>query len=323
MINMAILGAGTIAKKMAETITKMPSVTAYAIASRTLEGAEAFAAEYDFTRAYGNYEDLLADEAVDLVYIAVPHSHHYRYMKMCLEAGKNILCEKPFTVNAEQAKEILALAGTRNLYAAEAMWTRYMPSRKIIDDIIASGVIGEATSLTANIGYELSEIERIWDINLAGGALLDVGCYLVHFAKMVFKEEIRDIRTSAVFRNGVDAIDSITLFFDHDRVATMQCSVVSALNRRGSIFGTKGYIEVSNINNPELIEVFDSEHHRLASYSVPEQITGFEYEVEACQDSLRNGWVECESLPHGEIVSVMEVMDKIRQEWKYELPLIK
>ena len=136
MIKMAILGAGSIAVKMAATITKMDQVEAYAIAARDLDRAEAFAKENGFTKAYGSYEEMLADEAVDLVYVAVPHSHHYKMTKMCLEAGKHVLCEKAFTVNAEQAKEILALAESKKLLLTEAIWTRYMPSRKIIDDIV-------------------------------------------------------------------------------------------------------------------------------------------------------------------------------------------
>ncbi len=187
MIKMAILGAGTIANKMAATITEMSTVEAYAVAARDEDRAIAFAKEYHIAKAFGSYESMLADDAIDLVYIAVPHSHHHKVMKMCLEAGKHILCEKPFTVNANQAIEILELAKEKKLLVAEAMWTRYMPSRKIIDDIIASGIIGEVQSLTANLGYQLLDVKRIWDINLAGGALLDVGCYLLHFAKMVFK----------------------------------------------------------------------------------------------------------------------------------------
>jgi predicted dehydrogenase len=320
---MAIIGAGTIAQKMASTIQKMPSVEAYAIAARDEERAKMFAMQYGFSKSYGSYEAMLADDAVDLVYIAVPHSLHFKYMKLCLGARKHVLCEKPFTVNAEQAKTIVDLAKQDHLVVAEAIWTRYMPSRRIIDDIIASGAIGEVTSLTADLGYELSGVKRIWDVNLAGGALLDVGCYLIHFAKMVFGDEISDIDASAVFRNNVDAIDTISLTFGKSKLATMQCSVVANLNRRSDIFGTKGYIEVTNINNPELIEVFDVNHQKIKTYEVPKQITGFEYEVEACLQAMEHDVIECGAMPHSEIVSVMTVMDKIRQGWGYELPLIE
>lgn len=205
------------------------------------------------------------------------------------------------------------------MLVADAMWTRYMLSRKIIDDIINRGVIGSVTSLTANIGYELSSVKRIWDTHLAGGALLDVGCYLVNFARMICGENITNIQADAIFKNGVDAIDSISLEFDTGKMATMQCSVVAALNRRGTIFGTKGYIEIQNINNPELIEVYDESYHKIATHDVPGQITGFEYEVEACMDAIAHNDCECAALPHSETLAVMTVMDKIRSSWGYAL----
>ena len=321
MMKMAIMGAGAIANKMVATITKMEKVEAYAIAARDKERAEIFAGQYGFARAYGSYEEMLEDPQVDLVYIATPHSHHYKCVKMCLEAGKNVLCEKSFTVNAEQARELFSVAHEKKLFLTEAIWTRYMPSRKMINDIINSGVIGEVTSLSANLGYELSQVKRIWDPKLAGGALLDVGVYLVNFARMVFGERDAEIHTSAVFKNGVDMIDNIDMIFPDGKTASMQCNVHGVLNRAGAIFGTKGYIEITNINNPEKITVFNDRYQEIASYFPPEQITGYEYEVEACVRALENGALECEEMPHEETVRVMEIMDGIRKEWGYEIPV--
>ncbi|MCI8744996.1 MAG: Gfo/Idh/MocA family oxidoreductase [Lachnospiraceae bacterium] len=323
MIKMAILGAGAIANKMAATITKMDEVEAYAIAARDLDRAQAFAEAYGFTKAYGSYEEMLADEAVDLVYVAVPHSHHYKMTKLCLEAGKHVLCEKAFMVNAEQARDVLALAKSKKLLLTEAIWTRYMPSRKIIDDIIARGEIGEVTSLTANLGYELSQIKRIWDPALAGGALLDVGVYLVNFARMVFGEDMTSVSSYAVFKDGVDMIDSIVMTFEGGKTATMQCNVNAVLNRTGCIFGTKGYLEITNINNPEEIKVYNEEYQAVRTYAVPEQITGYEYEVEACVRAIESGSLECPQMPHAETIQVMEIMDGIRKSWGYEIPVLE
>lgn len=323
MIKMAILGAGAIANKMAATITKMDEVEAYAIAARELDRAQAFAEAYGFTKAYGSYEEMLADEAVDLVYVAVPHSHHYKMTKLCLEAGKHVLCEKAFMVNAEQARDVLALAKSKKLLLTEAIWTRYMPSRKIIDDIIARGEIGEVTSLTANLGYELSQIKRIWDPALAGGALLDVGVYLVNFARMVFGEDMTSVSSYAVFKDGVDMIDSIVMTFEGGKTATMQCNVNAVLNRTGCIFGTKGYLEITNINNPEEIKVYNEEYQAVRTYAVPEQITGYEYEVEACVRAIESGSLECPQMPHAETIQVMEIMDGIRKSWGYEIPVLE
>ena len=167
-----------------------------------------FATSADTMYYNGAYYVSAFEPQVQLVYIALPHSHHYKYATLALEAGKHVLCEKAFTVNADQARRLCALAREKKLLITEAIWTRYMPSRKMIDDIIASGVIGEVTSLTANLGYVLAHVKRIWDVNLAGGALLDVGVYVINFARMVFGEDMTDVKAVADFKDGVDAIDS-------------------------------------------------------------------------------------------------------------------
>ena len=160
-MKLGILGAGGIASTMAKTVAGMKDVEAYAVAARDLERARVFAQKYEVKKAYGSYEEMLADDEVGLVYIATPHSHHYLHAKMCLEAGKHVLCEKAFTVNAEQAQKLFDLAKEKKLLITEAIWTRYMPSRKMINDIIESGVIGEVTAVTANLSYTVSHVERI------------------------------------------------------------------------------------------------------------------------------------------------------------------
>ena len=169
-VNVAILGAGRIAHAMATTLVKMAAdpryadlVAPYAVAARDGERAAAFAAQYGFPVSYGSYEELLADPQVDLVYIATPHSLHAEQGIMCLQAGKNILVEKSFTANAAQARELLAVAEASGLLCTEAIWTRYMPSRRMIDDIVASGVIGEVKMVDANLCYPVSGKARMTD----------------------------------------------------------------------------------------------------------------------------------------------------------------
>ena len=180
-IKIAILGAGSIARQMAYTISNMDNVDAYAVAARDFERAEKFAKEYGFEKAYGSYEAMLKDENVDLVYIATPHSHHYEHSMLCLNHGKHVLCEKAFTANAKQAEEVLKLAESKKLLITEAIWTRYMPMAKTLNEVIQSGIIGEVTSLTANLGYVIKDIPRLIEPKLSGGALLDVGIYTINF----------------------------------------------------------------------------------------------------------------------------------------------
>ena len=174
----------------------------------------------------------------------------------------------------------------------------------------------------ANLGYELHDVVRMWDKRLAGGALLDLGVYAINFARMVFGENMTDIRSHAVFRGECDMTDSIVMTFDGDKMATTQVCAMAALNRTGMIFGTDGYIEVTNINNPEAIRVFDREYRETAVYYPPKQITGYEYEVEACIEAIAEGRLECPQMPHAETVRIMEIMDGIRAEWGYDIPLI-
>lgn len=315
MIKMAIMGAGSVAAKMAETVRSMDNVEAYAVASRDIKKAEIYAEKYNFTRAYGSYEKMLMDKNIDLVYVAVPHTLHCQCAIMCLEAGKNVLCEKPFSVNAAQAKEMIQTAKKKQLLLTEAIWTRYMPSREMIHEVIASGVIGEVTSLTANLGYELSGVRRIWEPELAGGALLDVGIYLIHFARMVFGEKEAEVTARAIFKGGVDMADSIVMTFEHGKAAAMQSNVYAVMNRKGCIFGTRGYMEITNINNPEEIRIFDAHYKEMKVLKVPEQITGYEYEVEACIRAIESHEIQCPEIPHSETIKIMEIIDSIRETW--------
>jgi predicted dehydrogenase len=226
-------------------------------------------------------------------------------------------------VNAEQAEELIQMAESKGLLLTEAIWTRYMPSRKMIDDVITRGEIGTPTSLVANLGYYLAHVERMLTPELAGGALLDLGVYLLHFASMVFGTEVEKIISAATITDaGVDARDSITLIFKDGRMATMQSSMLGCLDRRAVIFGTKGYLEVQNLNNPEKLTVYNANHEEVAVYNPPKQITGFEYQVLASKAAIENGKSECEAIPHAEMLRIMKMMDEIRAQWGYEIPVM-
>lgn len=321
-MKVGILGAGNIACKMAEAINGLDdSVEAYAIASRNLEKAEAFAVQWGFPKAYGSYKALIEDSMVDLVYIATPHSHHFEPAKLCVEHGKAALVEKAFTMNAKQAKELLTLAEEKNVLVTEAIWTRYMPSRKMIDDLVASGIIGNVTSLSANLGYANGHLERMKRPELAGGALLDLGVYPINFASMVFGTNIKEISSTCVkTETGVDSQDSITLIYEDGKAAYLYATMLAQSNREGVIHGDKGFIEVQNINNCEEIRVYNLDYELTARYEVPKQINGYEYEVLACKKALEQGAIECPQMPHGETIRIMELMDGLRTAWGIRFP---
>lgn len=320
-MKVGFLGTGRIATTLAKTFAQVEGVECYAVASRTLEKAETFAKEHGFQKAYGSYRELAADPDVELVYIATPHSNHYADIKLCIEHKKPVLCEKAFTMNSGQAKEIAELAKKNGVFVTEAIWTRYMPSRKIINEVLESGVIGKAFTLTANLSYVIADKPRIVAPELAGGALLDVGVYGLNFAFMHFGTEIERIESSVQFTDtGVDGQETITLFYKDGRMAVLTHGIYARSDRKGIIYGDKGYMVVENINNPQSVSVFDTEDKLIKKIDIPEQISGYEYQIIESMEAIQNHKIESESMPLADTVYVMEIMDGIRKQWGLVYP---
>ena len=321
-MNIAFIGAGRIANTLASTMARMEDVNLYAVAARDLSRAQAFAAQYGFDKAYGSYEEMLCDPKVELVYIATPHSHHAQHMKLCIEHRKNVLCEKAFTLNAAQAREVAALAREKGVYVAEAIWTRYMPSRQLINETLASGVIGRVSTLTCNLSYPVTYKERIIRPELAGGALLDVGIYGLNFALMHFGDDILRTDSSVAFTDtGVDAQETITLHYRDGKMAVITAGVLARSDRKGIFYGDKGYIIVENINNPQSISVYNLSDELVEKIEVPAQITGYEYQIREAMARIRAGELEAASMPLSESIAVMERMDSLRKSWGLVYPM--
>lgn len=320
-MRIGIIGAGWIAGVMADTINRMQDSVLYAISARNMERAQKFADKYGAEKAYGSYEDMLCDDNVELVYIATPHSHHYEHMKMCIEHHKPVLCEKAFTMNATQAREIKKLAQDKNVYVAEAIWTRYMPSRKMIDEALASGIIGKPCIVTCNLAYDIDGKERIMSPCLAGGALLDVGVYGLNFITMHLGKDIERIESSVMMTDtGIDGQECITLMFKNKIMAVTTHSIFGRSDRKGIIYGEKGYIVVENINNPQEINIYDTSDKLIKHMDVPLQISGYEYEVMEAEECIRKGRIESSSMPLDESIYMMDMMDCLREKWGLVYP---
>lgn len=320
-MKVGILGAGAIAVKMAETIAKMEGVENYAVGSRSGEKARAFAKAHGIKKAYASYEELLSDSDVDLVYIATPHSHHHEWTIKALKSGRNVLCEKAFAANAKQAEEMIKLAGEKKLLLAEAIWTRYMPSRKIIDDLIKAGEIGEVDCVDSNLGYCIDGKERLMKPELAGGCLLDLTVYCLNFSSMILGDRIKKIDARMIPTDtGVDGKSTVMLTYEDGKMASMFSTLYARTDRRGLITGRKGYIVVENINNPEKISVYDGEGKLKKEILPPPQISGYEYEVLACKKALEEGKTECPQMPHAETLEIMRQMDIIRSQFGIKFP---
>lgn len=321
-INIGIMGTGSIACIMAETLGKMRNVKCYAVASRTQEKAEAFARGYGFKKAYGSYEEMAQDKKVDLVYIATPHSEHYQNAMLCLQNKKPVLCEKAFTVNEEQGRKLFDYAKENNVFIAEAIWPRYMPMVKKMKEVLDSNVIGEPVMLTANLGYPVRNVPRLYRPELAGGTLLDLGVYPLNFAAMFFGTDIEKIQSVCTYTDtGVDEQESITLIYKDGRTAVLSATMLAVTDRQGVIYGTEGYIIVENINNFESFSTYGKDHVKLNTYKRPKQISGYEYEVEACIRALKEGWIQCPEMPHEESLKILHIMDGLRKDWKIVYPL--
>ncbi len=331
MMKFAILGCGHIATKMAAAVKAIENrgVEAYAVASRSLEKAEKFAKDYGFGRAYGSYEELAKDPAVDLIYIATPHSEHYNNILLCLEHGKNLLVEKAFTANALMASEVIALAKEKGVFLSEAMWTRFLPAVQMVKDLILAGKIGKVESVDADFSMPLSHIERLRKPELAGGALLDLGIYSLTFADIFLTDaeiagaenHIVQTKTYCVkFDTGVDATDWIDLVYANGQVAHLKTSMVAPLKNEGVIYGEGGFIRVQNLNDMVEIQLFDKAGMLLESITPPRIENCYEYEVLACKAALEKGQKECAEMPHTKTMQMMTQMDGLRAAWGVSYP---
>ena len=232
-----------------------------------------------------------------------------------------MLCEKAFTLNAGEAERIKELAEKEQVFVAEAIWTRYMPSRKMIRELLDSGIIGKVSVLTANLSYPLTHKPRVMRPELAGGALLDIGVYGLNFALMHFGTDIEKIISSARMTDtGVDAMESITIFFNDGRMAVLTHDIYGRSDRKGIFYGEKGYMIVENINNPQSISVYDTEDRLVKQMDVPKQISGYEYEALECMEAVRAGARESNSMPLAESIGVMKIMDQLREQWGFVYP---
>lgn len=332
-VRVGVLGLGRIAQHMGATLDAMRRdprysqlVEPYACATRDdEERAARYAAEFGFARSYGSYEQLLDDPEVDLVYIATPHVFHKEQAIAAMEHGKNVLVEKAFTLNAEQARRVIEESQDSRLLCAEAIWTRYMPSRTQIVQAIESGMIGDVVQLHADLSYPLTHKRRLVDPALGGGILLDCGIYALNFGGMIYPNVNVDRMLSNVVMSpeGVDRSFQAAAVLSNGVLTASSASMLCASPRLGIIQGTQGYIIVGNINNPEYIDVYAADHTLIKRITPPPQLTGYEYEVAAAAQAVLDGRIECTQMPHAQTIHMLEAMDGLRADWSMRYPAEK
>ncbi len=324
MFRMGILGAGNIAHKMAYTVEKLDGVEIAAVASRDIKKASEFAEKHGIKKAYGSYDELAKDDTLNLIYVATPHSHHFEHTMLCLENGRNVMCEKAFMLNAQQTKTVLDFAKEKNLFITEAIWTRFLPFVKQVKELLDGGVIGKVRMMEAHYCFECMEVERMKNPLLAGGALLDLGIYSLTAMALLMGTDYADRKTTAVLtENGVDARSHTVYTWKDGRMAAVNSAMDMRAKDQIRVYGESGYAEIDNVANWSEMRVYDSNEKLTAVYKHPEQISGYEYEVLASVKAIEEGKIETDIMPHDETLRMMSIMDDLRNEWGMKYPMEK
>jgi predicted dehydrogenase len=313
-IRWGILSTGGIAHEFARKVLKTPGAELVAVGSRTLEAAETFGAQFRIPHRHGSYAALAQDPEVDAIYVATPHNSHYANAKLCLEAGKSALVEKAFTLNARQAADLIALARQKKLFLMEAMWTRFLPCMAKVRELVQGGAIGDLRMVKADLGFraEYKPELRLLNPNLAGGALLDVGCYVVSFASMLLGEPVQVSGISAIGKTGVDEQSAILLGYPEGRMAVLNCAVRTASPRDGIILGTEGWIALRPTfgwTRRLTLKTADGKEQYFRFKN-----DGFEHEIAEAMRCMRAGLIESPLMPLDESLAVMRTLDSLRQQ---------
>jgi dihydrodiol dehydrogenase / D-xylose 1-dehydrogenase (NADP) len=311
-----ILGPGSIAHRFAAALQGTPGARLLAVGSRSADRAALFAREHGAERSYGSYDDLVTDPDVDVIYIANPHPFHAASSILCLEHGKAVLCEKPFTVSAPEAIRVVETARRRNVFAMEGMWTRFFPALQQVRRWINEGRIGEVRAVQADLANRFSSdpTSRMMNPSLAGGALLDLGIYVVSFASFVMQREpVSIVAQMHRGKTGVDEQTAMLLKYDNGAIASLFCGNQLTTRRHAMVFGTEGWIELPG-EFRKVARAYLHAGHETIEFNEPHRVNGFEYEVMEVNRCLRDGLIESPVLPHSEIIAIMNTLDAIRDQ---------
>lgn len=318
MVRWGVMGCGGIASMFMSSMVAAEGGSVLACASRDSLRAAQFASEHDINTAYGDYSALLSNPDIDAVYVATTHNAHYENVLACLHAGKHVLCEKPITVNAQQAARLYALARDKNVLLVEAVWTRFLPAITALKEALTRGVIGEVVSLNATFAItgDFSNSHRLKRLATAGGSLLDLGIYPITMAYIVFGEAPLYIKSSVVLgETGVDERAFILLDYPHNKHAHLTCSFSHHLPTEAIIGGSTGFIRVPNFLGAKSFSIHKN-GHAPETFEYPfSDDQNFTPEIEAFHSDIANQRTESLQLSAKESVSVMATMDTLRAQW--------
>lgn len=316
-IRWGIIGPGTIAHRFAEALSAVDGTRLHAVASRSRERSEAFRQKWGGETAYGEYEDLVADPQVDAVYVATPHRYHFENVMRCLEAGKHVLCEKPLAVNELQAADMVGLARDRGLFLLEALWSRFLPIYRLAETWIREGRIGEVRQVNSSFSFldkDRNPEGRLLNIDLAGGALLDLGVYNIAMSQWAFgRDPDRVAALGYIGETSVDEIVCATLDYGQGRLAQFTCGFRANMVNELTVYGTNGRIRIDEPFWGADTATLLSDGEVTTATRKPIR-NGFEYQIEETARCIRAGLVESAAMPHAATVANARLMDEIRQQ---------
>lgn len=321
VIRWGIAGPGRIARKFATDMKAVSEVRVVSVASRSAERGQAFADEVGAERVYDSYQGLAADPEIDAVYVATPHSHHPEPVLACLTAGKAVLCEKPLAATAAAATAMVDRARTRGVFLMEAMWTRFLPVMATVRGWIDGGRIGSVRIIEADFGFRSgwNPESRLLDPALAGGALLDVGIYVLAFARWVAAMPAEETRALGhLGETGVDEQTAIVQRFPGGVLANLCCAVRTGTRHLACIHGTDGRIEIPHFWQADQATLVVGEARETVS--LPLEAGGFEYEIREVGRCLRAGSIESPGMPLAESLELARTMDRVREQLGLRYP---
>ena len=314
LLKWGIIGLGNIAEKFAEDLPRTENGVLHAVASRSLVKAKEFAARHKAPHALGSYIDILGVSDLDVIYIATPHNLHFENTMMCLQAGIPVLCEKPIAINMNQAQQMVSVAREKNIFLMDAIWTRFLPHFVEVKKIVDSGVLGPITSLKADFGFEASEKrhKRLFNKNLGGGALLDIGIYPI-FAAYILLGKPTDIQARAEFGDtGVDLKVDMDFVYGNTCHAQLTCTLLEDTASNLVIEGEWGTLEVGHrFHGPNNYDLRIRDKARKIS-NFKYNCNGYMYEANEVARCIALGQAESEHMPLDFTLELMQLLDQVR-----------
>lgn len=309
------MGIGRIADKFAHDLLTVENAELYAVASTSLERAQAFALKYNASHAFGSYDGLLTLADLDVVYIATPHPAHANCAKLCLSNGIAVLCEKPFAMNESEVREMIEIATAKQTFLMEAMWTRFLPTTLKTIELIESGSIGEIKTIHADFGFQAAyePEKRLYNKQLGGGALLDIGIYPAYLSLLLLGYPSSIHAVSTFSSTGVDETTSFVFGYENEATAVLSCTITTNTNCEAVIYGTKGKIVMaSRFHEAQKVTLYEGEEKPI-DFVFERSTFGYDYEAREVAACLLNGEVESKRMPHSMSKKLIHLLDKIRE----------